>query len=241
MFLESFVIPIIRELHLNIHWSLCIIDPWLFFAHLILSLKCPERMIGVTFPLDLRQQVLLALKKVWMLKNLLMTAFYLGFMEIVHIQLPDEWWKIVVLKVLGKDVVAELSGLLDCKAISFLGPGHNILSQRIVDDLEQFDKERGNMVNRLTIVIKLKVAIFLYVYRHTVCFVGPPARRLLVVRRLSVSCTLVAGGHAVQIWWLLPFGQLRLRLNINLRFVLFIEHWSLFNGAGLFYKKVKTS
>lgn len=96
-----------------------------------------------------------------MLKNLLMTAFYFGFMKIVHIQLPDEWRKIVVLKVLGKDVVAKLSGLLDCKAISFLGPGHNVLSQRIVDNFKEFDKERGNMVNRLTIVIKLKVAIFL--------------------------------------------------------------------------------
>ena len=51
-----------------------------------------------------------------------------------------------MLKVLGQDFIAELLGLLDHEAITFFCPSGNVLSQRIVDDLEEFDQERRHVV-----------------------------------------------------------------------------------------------
>lgn len=44
-----------------------------------------------------------------------------------------------MLEVLRQNGIAELLGLLDCEAIAFLGPGHDVLGQRIVDNFEEFD------------------------------------------------------------------------------------------------------
>ena len=44
-----------------------------------------------------------------------------------------------MLEVLRQDVVAKLLGLSDCEAVALLGPGHDVLCHRIVDNFEEFD------------------------------------------------------------------------------------------------------
>lgn len=104
-----------------------------------LLLERTERVTGVALSLYLRQQILLTLQEVRVLEDLLATSFYLRLVEVIHVELPDERRKVVVLEVLGQDLVAELLGLLDDEAVARLSPGRNVLCQGIVDDLEKLD------------------------------------------------------------------------------------------------------
>ena len=50
-----------------------------------LLLQCPQRMIRVALSLDLRKQIPFSLKEERVLKYLLVTAFYFGFVKVVHV------------------------------------------------------------------------------------------------------------------------------------------------------------
>lgn len=62
-------------------------------------------------------------------------------------------------EVLGKNPITELLRLLDDESITISGPGDDVLSCLIVDNLEEFDEEGRNVVYRLVLVIELDVRI----------------------------------------------------------------------------------
>lgn len=94
-----------------------------------------------------------------MFEYLLITSLNFGFMEIIHVELADKWWKVVVFEVLRKNPITELLRLLDDESITISGPGDYVLSCKIVDNLEEFDEEGRNVVYRLVLVIELDVRI----------------------------------------------------------------------------------
>lgn len=156
-------------------------EPWAIivaqrFAILKRLLEGAQGMTGVALALDLWQEVLFALQKVWVFENLLVASFDFGLVKVVHVKLADEGGKVVVLKVLRQDLIAELLRLLDHEAITFFCPSDNVLGQRIVHDLEEFDQERRHVVYGLVLFFKLKV-LARQVSRAHACLAGPFGRR----------------------------------------------------------------
>lgn len=80
----------------------------------------------MALPLDLRQQVPLALEEKRVLEDLLVAASDLRFMEVIHVQLPDERREVVVLEVLGQNLLAEQVDLLDDEAVLLFDPPHDV-------------------------------------------------------------------------------------------------------------------
>lgn len=139
-------------------------------------LEGTKGMTGVALALYLWQEVLFAFEKVWMFENLLVASFDFGLVKVVHVELADEGGKVVVLEVLWQDLITERLRLLYHEAITFFCPSDNVLSQRIVHDLKQFDQEGGHMIYGLVLLFKLKV-LALQVSRAHACLTGPFGRR----------------------------------------------------------------
>lgn len=106
------------------------------FTILKLLLEGTKGMTGVALALNLWQEVLFAFQKVRMFENLLVASFDFGLVKVVHVELADEGGEVVVLKVLWQDLITELLRLLYHEAVTFFCPSDNVLSQRIVHDLE---------------------------------------------------------------------------------------------------------
>jgi hypothetical protein len=82
-------------------------------------------------------------------------ARLLRFVEVVHVQLPDERRKVAVLKELRQDQVCEIAQFLDLKLFAAFRPGNNIVVFLIVYDLKCFQQERRNVVNSVVLVFKI--------------------------------------------------------------------------------------
>lgn len=71
------------------------------------------------------------------------------FVEIVHIELPDEAGKVAVLEIFGQDFVTEFIDALDYKAISFIIPTYYVIRFRITHNFICFHKEWGDIRMRI--------------------------------------------------------------------------------------------
>lgn len=67
----------------------------------------PRGVIGVALSFDLGKEVSLVADEERMLKDLVLRATGLRLVEVVHVQLSNEWRKVVVLKVLRQDLLWE--------------------------------------------------------------------------------------------------------------------------------------
>lgn len=129
------------------------------------------RMRWVTFSLDLPKQITFIFEEKWMLENLIVRTFFLKLVEVVHVQLADEWWEVVVFEVLWQYLVGKQIWSSYLKAISALSPAYNFIEFSAIDDLIDFHQKRWNMIYRRLFVIIVKIStciqwlsiIFIYI------------------------------------------------------------------------------
>ncbi len=52
---------------------------------------------------------------------------WFNFVKTVHVELADEWGKVAVLKMFGKNLSGESVDIFDNKAVSIFAPGNDVL------------------------------------------------------------------------------------------------------------------
>ena len=102
-----------------------------------------SREIPVRLSLDARQQV----RPVPLEERVPKFDFVyrpLHFVEVVHVELPDEGVKIVMLKMEGQNRIGEPGLIFDLEEVAVRAPGDAVLVLVIVDNLEHFLKKGGH-------------------------------------------------------------------------------------------------
>lgn len=96
----------------------------------------------VALSLNLWQQLPLVLEEKWVLEHLVAGPLPLRFMKVIHIQLTDEGREVIVLKVLGQYLVAELVWLLYHESIAiWLNPAYDGISLLVIHDFIELNQK----------------------------------------------------------------------------------------------------
>ena len=64
-----------------------------------------------------------------------------GLVKVIHIQLPDETGKIIVLEVFGQYLIGKLIHLLHDECIAFLIPGDDVIGLGVTHDIICFHQK----------------------------------------------------------------------------------------------------
>jgi len=72
-----------------------------------------------------------------MLKALLITAISC-FVEVIHVELPNETGKVIVLEVFGQNLIRELVDILHNETIAVFVPGDYVICDSVTDNFVCF-------------------------------------------------------------------------------------------------------
>jgi len=62
-----------------------------------------------------------------------------SFVEVIHVELADEWRKIVMFEVAREDTLGELVGLFHHKAVSRITPTNYMVQAGVIDNIVGLD------------------------------------------------------------------------------------------------------
>ena len=65
-----------------------------------------------------------------------------GFVEVVHVELSYETWKVIMLEVFWEDLIRKQVYLLHYESIALLVPSYDVVRERVLDNLISFYEER---------------------------------------------------------------------------------------------------